>query len=361
MKILTYGKFDNLHRGHIQFLKKAKSIGDCLIVALQTDDLADNFDKRKNTLLRTGIVDDVKSVKTLDSCMEIIEKENINIYVYGNENNKIHPKCDVKYISSDIINIAFLVVCIGQACTLRCKNCGNFVVYAPKHTKIYPISRIIDDLRMIINIADINLLQIQGGEPFIHPELGKLVQFITETDAIAKCEIATNGTVKPNIDLELLKHKKMSIRISNYQIVQNDSEKLKLHLETNGVKYSIYNFVSKKAVWNDLGYTPPLSPTAELADDNTCKTRFENCAFRGCLTLEQSKLGYCSRSIIAEAVQGFVAKPSDYLILRSPSPPSKKFFFEQFKNYIENRHFMEACRYCNGTATGKFIEPAIQL
>jgi len=37
-KIITYGTFDLLHYGHINLLKRAKELGDYLIVALSTDE-----------------------------------------------------------------------------------------------------------------------------------------------------------------------------------------------------------------------------------------------------------------------------------------------------------------------------------
>lgn len=37
-RILTYGTFDLLHYGHIRLLKRAKALGDYLIVALSTDE-----------------------------------------------------------------------------------------------------------------------------------------------------------------------------------------------------------------------------------------------------------------------------------------------------------------------------------
>ena len=37
-RILTYGTFDLLHYGHIRLLKRAKELGDYLIVALSTDE-----------------------------------------------------------------------------------------------------------------------------------------------------------------------------------------------------------------------------------------------------------------------------------------------------------------------------------
>ena len=38
IKIITYGTFDLLHYGHINLLKRAKELGDYLIVALSTDE-----------------------------------------------------------------------------------------------------------------------------------------------------------------------------------------------------------------------------------------------------------------------------------------------------------------------------------
>ena len=37
-KVITYGTFDLLHYGHIHLLRRAKELGDYLIVALSTDE-----------------------------------------------------------------------------------------------------------------------------------------------------------------------------------------------------------------------------------------------------------------------------------------------------------------------------------
>ena len=37
-RVITYGTFDLLHYGHIRLLKRAKELGDYLIVALSTDE-----------------------------------------------------------------------------------------------------------------------------------------------------------------------------------------------------------------------------------------------------------------------------------------------------------------------------------
>ena len=36
-KVITYGTFDMLHYGHINLLRRARALGDYLIVALSSD------------------------------------------------------------------------------------------------------------------------------------------------------------------------------------------------------------------------------------------------------------------------------------------------------------------------------------
>lgn len=42
-RVITYGTFDLLHYGHINLLKRAKALGDYLIVALSTDEFNSNM------------------------------------------------------------------------------------------------------------------------------------------------------------------------------------------------------------------------------------------------------------------------------------------------------------------------------
>lgn len=46
-KIITYGTFDLLHYGHIQLLKRAKELGDYLIVVVSTDEFNWNEKSKK--------------------------------------------------------------------------------------------------------------------------------------------------------------------------------------------------------------------------------------------------------------------------------------------------------------------------
>ena len=46
-RVITYGTFDLLHYGHINLLRRAKQLGDYLIVALSTDEFNRNQKKKR--------------------------------------------------------------------------------------------------------------------------------------------------------------------------------------------------------------------------------------------------------------------------------------------------------------------------
>jgi glycerol-3-phosphate cytidylyltransferase len=46
IRVITYGTFDLLHVGHINLLRRARALGDYLIVGLSTDDFNEQKGKR---------------------------------------------------------------------------------------------------------------------------------------------------------------------------------------------------------------------------------------------------------------------------------------------------------------------------
>jgi len=50
-RVITYGTFDLLHYGHINLLRRAKQLGDYLIVCLSTDEF-NHIEKNKKTYFK---------------------------------------------------------------------------------------------------------------------------------------------------------------------------------------------------------------------------------------------------------------------------------------------------------------------
>ena len=93
-KVITYGTFDLLHYGHINLLRKAKSLGDYLIVGLSTDEFNNkdknkecyfDYENRKSLLDAVRYVDLVIPEKNWEQKISDIRKYNVDVFVIGDD------------------------------------------------------------------------------------------------------------------------------------------------------------------------------------------------------------------------------------------------------------------------------------
>lgn len=72
LKVITYGTYDLLHRGHFQLLKRAKALGDYLIVGVTSDD----FDKARGKInIKQSLLERIEGVRATGLADEIIVEE----------------------------------------------------------------------------------------------------------------------------------------------------------------------------------------------------------------------------------------------------------------------------------------------
>lgn len=92
-KVITYGTFDLLHWGHINLLKRAKDLGDYLIVAVSSDEfnkLKDkksyhSYENRKMILEAVRYVDEVIPEHDWKQKVEDVQKRGVDIFVMGDD------------------------------------------------------------------------------------------------------------------------------------------------------------------------------------------------------------------------------------------------------------------------------------
>lgn len=93
-KVITYGTFDLLHQGHINLLRRAKELGDYLIVGVTSD----SFDRGRGKLnVRNNVLERVEAVKATGFADEVIiedyigqkiddiQKYNVDIFAIGSD------------------------------------------------------------------------------------------------------------------------------------------------------------------------------------------------------------------------------------------------------------------------------------
>ncbi len=72
IKVITYGTYDLLHHGHIQLLKRAKALGDYLIVGITSD----SFDKARGKInVKQSIMERIEAIKSTGLADKIIVEE----------------------------------------------------------------------------------------------------------------------------------------------------------------------------------------------------------------------------------------------------------------------------------------------
>jgi len=92
-RIITYGTFDLLHYGHINLLKRARELGDYLIVGLSTDLFNENkgkrcyfsFEKRKMLLEAIRYVDLVITEENWKQKIGDVQKYQVDIFTMGDD------------------------------------------------------------------------------------------------------------------------------------------------------------------------------------------------------------------------------------------------------------------------------------
>ncbi|MFA5128302.1 MAG: glycerol-3-phosphate cytidylyltransferase [Patescibacteria group bacterium] len=109
-KVITYGTYDLLHIGHINLLRRAKELGDYLIVGLSTDEFnalknKDSFmpfEHRKAVLEAVKYVDEVIPEECWEQKTEDIKNYAVDIFVMGNDwlgkFDELKQYCEVMYL-----------------------------------------------------------------------------------------------------------------------------------------------------------------------------------------------------------------------------------------------------------------------
>lgn len=110
-KVITYGSFDLFHEGHYNLLKRAKALGDYLIVGVTTEqydesrgklNIVDSLDKRIENVRQSGFADEIIVEDHLGQKVEDVQKYGIDIFTVGSDwtgsFEYLKPYCDVVYL-----------------------------------------------------------------------------------------------------------------------------------------------------------------------------------------------------------------------------------------------------------------------
>lgn len=108
--VLTYGTFDIFHAGHVNILRRARQMGDELIVAVSTDDFNAlkgkkslfSYEERKLIVESSRYVDLVIPENCWEQKIEDVKRYNVSTFVMGHDwagkFDFLKPYCKVVYL-----------------------------------------------------------------------------------------------------------------------------------------------------------------------------------------------------------------------------------------------------------------------
>lgn len=110
-RVITYGTYDLLHYGHIELLRRAREMGDYLIVALSTDEFNQiknkksyyDYEQRKMMLESIRYVDLVIPEEGWGQKEKDVDRFDVDVFVMGHdwegEFDFLKDKCEVIYLN----------------------------------------------------------------------------------------------------------------------------------------------------------------------------------------------------------------------------------------------------------------------
>ena len=93
-KVITYGTYDLLHEGHVNLLRRAKELGDYLIVGVTSDsfdrgrgklNVRNNVLERVEAVRQTGYADEIVIEDYIGQKIDDIQKYNVDIFAIGSD------------------------------------------------------------------------------------------------------------------------------------------------------------------------------------------------------------------------------------------------------------------------------------
>lgn len=282
--------------------------------------------------------------------------QNIEMDILSNRAKEMYDAKENYFLATAAteLTIVHLGFCVSERCSLRCRDCSFLMQYYqnPQNIDLEYYKPALD--RFIDAIDIISEFRIYGGEPFMNPDMYKLIEWYGECEKIKNLSIYTNGTIVPPAKtIECLKHPKVRVHISDYGHNMDKVKYLVEVLEKEKIPY----FIRRYDIWQQAG-----NLRKRQYDEGKMQEIFERCFATNCYSFLKGKFYACPRAAHAENLGAMPETVADRVDFTDETLSIEE-LREQLIDLMHHRKWIEACRYCDGldnhVAGG--VQPAVQI
>lgn len=244
---------------------------------------------------------------------------------------------------------------VNNVCNLKCTHCFLYINSYPKTRKQnVDTAQLLSDIDIVMKtISSFGVVNIFGGEPFMHKDIEQIVERVLEHDNFGSVIVNTNGIAKitPR-QLDCMRDPRVRLAFSNYLEVL-DQRKSAIFFENIerarnlGIEAKYQNSLP---TWN-------ISSTLEDKGDSeavmaqkksACGVRF--------LYVFDGKLFPCSFSLSIHDL-GVADYPSDYVVLGPNKAPAT--LRAEIRAMLDQDHY-RACGHCESFGSPALVAGAAE-
>jgi organic radical activating enzyme len=290
--------------------------------------------------------------KVLPYYFYLLDKD---ITLDSNTIEDIHAAYYDKWALSRPKDYAFdlLDVPVTMKCSLLCRDCANLMQYfsSPRHADFETMTNSLE--KVFSAIDHVFEVRVLGGEPFMHSELYRYIEFIKQySSKYTLLSVLTNATIIPNQkNLDVLKNDPaITLQISDYKNPRQKLSRLLDVCEQNGILAKVL----KDFRWQDSSrirkYNRTSTENAEL---------LRVCCVHRCASIVDGKLFYCPIAGNMYTLRAAPAEYHEFIPLLDDSIPNDE-VRERINNLMHTKH-LKVCDFCGSRPVyGNDIVPAIQ-
>lgn len=250
-----------------------------------------------------------------------------------------------KNSSANPLHMFSVTLIVNQRCSLSCKYCTSYMNAYPLEKRVdIPLEQICKDIDRFFSAMDsLGTVTVMGGEPFMHPQLDKIMQKLLEKQNFGLVSIATSGTypIKERF-LSAMHDRRVNVSFSNYLESIRPQQQEVFHknvalVKKSGVSYTVGLTMPEWSIPSTL-CSKHYSTEEMTARKAACPQPPR------CMQIKNGKLYPCDFGTAVHSLE-IADYPTDYINLHEFSSIAE--LQKQIRAYRDLPYY-QVCGHCSG-------------